>query len=131
MAESDPTDFSRHAIGAHPVQERLGVRTADVVLGETAQIEEADALVDGGDLVADDLEHIVAAVTVVLDAAVEREPLGPLPTEGLGVHGALGAQFLVQGTGLPRAAVRLFFAGPSRGVCRAVVEKYLVPGVGL
>src|SRR6267142_3922991 len=127
MGETDSADFSRHAIGAQPVQERFGVRTADVVLGEAAQIEEADALVDGGDLFADDLEHIVAAVTVILDAAVEREPLGPLPTEGLGVHGALGAQFLVQGAGLPGAAVRLFFAGSSRGVSGAVVQKYLVP----
>src|ERR1700688_514180 len=115
MDQTDPADLSRHAIGADPVQERFGVRTADVVLGEAAQIEEADALVDGGDLVADDFEHIVAPVTVVLDAAVEREPLGPLPTEGFGVHGALGSQLLVQGTGLSWAAVRLLFAGPARG----------------
>src|ERR1700686_40461 len=75
--------------------------------------------------------HTLAARTVGLGAAVEREPLGPLPTEGLGVHGALGAQFVVHGTGFARAAVRLFFAGSSRGVCRPVVEKYLLASVVL
>ena len=90
MRKANPTVLARHPVGENTIQERLGVWAGDVELCETRKLKHTDTLGHRAALFGHDLEEIVAAVGKIFLASVQREPLGPLPTEGLGVDATLG-----------------------------------------
>src|ERR1700691_2704930 len=102
MHQCDSTRLAGNLIGAHAVQEALRRRAADVELGEPREVEDRDALVYRRHLAGHDVEYIVAAIAIVFGAAIEREPLGTLPAEGLGMNTALRAKPAMQRTHLAR-----------------------------
>ena len=107
----------------------FGIRAGDVVLGEAAQVENADAFPHRHAFVTYHVEDVIAAVAVLFFAPVQRVPFGPLPAEGLGEHAALCLERLVRGTEPLRSAGRQFFAGQRRGVGQAVILEAFGPGI--
>src|SRR5450759_2304063 len=86
---------------------------------------------DGGNLIADHLEHVVTPVTAVFLASVRRKPFRALPAEGLGVYAAARAQRFVQGARLAGPAGHLFFTGAPGGEGEAIIQKHLVAHIRL
>ena len=129
MREYDATVLRWHAVRAQAIQKHFGVRPRDVVFGETAQIQDTHALADCDAFLANDVEHIVAAVAVIFLTTIERIPLGPLPAKGLGEYATFSLELFVQRARTLRTTGRQFFARQDRGVSHVVVLKCLGPCV--
>src|SRR6185312_14490761 len=95
--QGNTADACRNLVRHEAVEPRLRTRTADLVFGEGAQIDDADALAHEAALVADVLEVVCPAeapAIYTLDAA-RREPVGSLPTITLAPDGAEAIQLVV------------------------------------
>src|ERR1700733_13791164 len=104
MRKRNAAGFAWHLVGADPIQEGFGSGPADVVFGESGQVEYPDAPVHGGDFIAYHVEYIVARVAIFFGAAVGGEPFRAFPAEGLRVHAALFLKLRVQRTHLARTS---------------------------
>ena len=117
------------AVRQQAIEEGPRIRARHVVLGEAAQVQDAHALLYGAHFLGHDGEHIGAMPAGFLLTAIQREPLGPFPAEGLPVHAALRLQPLINGARLGRAAIGLFLTRGTGGEGHAVVEEDLGAGV--
>ena len=111
----------RYPVGAQPIQHRPRIAARHVVLCKSGKIQDTDPLAHGQALFAHQLEYVVVAKAVLFLAAVRREPLGPLPAKGLGIHAALGLELVVQRAGPAPAGRWQFFPRQRRGVGPGVV----------
>ncbi len=90
VRQCNATIAPRHTVGQHTIQKRLSVGPGYVIFCKTGQVDEPYPFAHGCAFVTHHLEYIIAPVTVILLAAIEGKPLGPLPAKGLSVHRALG-----------------------------------------
>ena len=106
MAQADAAGLGRQAVGHQPVQEGGGAWAGHPALGEGGHVQYADMLMHMAAFLAHRGKPAGAAEGPVIFGghALRREPVGPLPTELLAEHRALGLQPLITGRGAQGAS---------------------------
>ena len=110
---------------AHTIEKRFRIHTAEVILGKTGQIHNANGCANCLTFIAYHFENIVASIAVLFGTTIERKPFRALPTKSLGICASLCLEGAMQGTGSTIPCCWQFFTRHGRKIGHAVILKPL------